>query len=63
VPGVEGGVKAGDTKPGSSESESWSPWAEEDADPSAMAIERSWMEREFRSSSEMARDTGIGRGE
>jgi hypothetical protein len=63
VPGVEGGVNAGDTKPGSSESESWSAWAEDDAEPSAMAIERSWVEREFRSSSEMARETGIGRGE
>ena len=63
VPGVEGGVNAGDTKPGNSESESWSSWAEDDVEPGAMAIERSCMEREFKSSSEMARETGIGRGE
>lgn len=63
VPGVEGGVNAGDTKPGNSESESWSSWAEDDVEPRAIAIERSWMEREFKSSSEMVRETGIGRGE
>jgi hypothetical protein len=63
VPGVEGGVNAGDTKPGNSESKSWSSGAELDPGPSAIAMERSLMEREFRSSSEIARETGIGRGE
>ncbi len=63
VPGVEGGVNAGDTKPGNSESESGSSCAEDGVEPRAIAIERSWREREFKSSSEMARETGIGRGE
>lgn len=63
MPGVEGGVNAGDTRPGSSESESCSVWAEEEPEPSAMAIEWLLIEREFRSSSEMARETGMGRGE
>ena len=64
MPGVEGGVKAGDTKPGNSES-----WPESDSDFSSAgsrtrcAREGYAVERELRSSSEIARETGIGRGE
>ncbi len=56
-------MNAGETKPGSSESELCSAWVEEDLGPKTVAIELLLMEREFRSSSDMARDTGIGRGE
>ncbi len=54
-------MNAGETKLGSSES--CSACAEEDLEPKTAAIEWLFMEREFRSSSDMARDTGMGRGE
>ena len=56
VPGVEGGVNAGDTRPGSASL----------LDSEGESISRDeWCVRdiEFRSSSEMARETGMGRGE
>ena len=54
-------MKAGDTRPGRAGSGSDSECASEDS--SCESIERSDKEREFKSSSEMARETGIGRGE
>lgn len=61
MPGVEGGVKAGETRPGSSELSS----EFEEEDENCERCECVWFvwSRELRSSSEMARETGIGRGE
>lgn len=71
VPGVEGGVNAGEIRPGSSPSLSGSVSGSE----SRCGVEDwSWLwlwtaregfvkDRELRSSSDMARETGMGRGE
>jgi hypothetical protein len=62
-PGVDGGVNAGETRPGREcesgvESPSMDPGAE------GRCASAGWdIERELRSSSEIARETGIGRGE
>ena len=60
VPGVEGGVNAGDTKPGSSESEDSEScgWVFTTSAREGLEIDSA-----FKSSSEIARETGIGRGE
>lgn len=68
VPGVEGGVICGDTKPGNSwfdwREDSWSEsWGFSGADWGSWPNPGWVMCRELRSSSEMARETGIGRGE
>jgi hypothetical protein len=55
MPGVEGGVKAGETSPGRDSSETCS-----SCDSSC---DSDWLVKELRSSSEIARETGIGRGE
>jgi hypothetical protein len=57
IPGVEGGVKAGETRPGNSSDSGSASSGEESCERPG------WMLRELRSSSEMARETGIGRGE
>lgn len=60
VPGVEGGVNAGETRPGS-----WSFELDSEFEFPDSTFEREGCVRdmEFRSSSEMARETGMGRGE
>lgn len=61
MPGVEGGVKAGDTRPGSADS-----CSESDGVSVRVSFEgfaECEMFKEVKSSSEIARDTGIGRGE
>lgn len=72
VPGVGGGVNCGDTRPGSSWSDSCADWREDSRSESWSGWEVEagscpnvgWvMWRELRSSSDIARETGIGLGE
>jgi hypothetical protein len=62
-PGVDGGVKAGETSPGREcESGVESPSTDSGAEDRCVSV--GWeIERELRSSSEIARETGMGRGE